>query len=133
MIFSGVFERHPKLRVGTVEYELGWIPSFLERMDYTYTQGIRRKEWMRFKGETIPSDFFRRNGFCSFQQDVAGLRDRGTIGLNALMWGSDYPHFESTFPRSRTVLEHMFQGVSDEDTARALGGNAAQLYQIDAA
>ena len=130
IIFSGVFERYPNLRVGSVEYELGWIPSFLERMDYTYTQGIRRKHWRRFEGDARPSDFFHRNAFCSFQQDAAGVRDREAIGLDTLMWGSDYPHFESTFPKSREVLTEIFRGVPAAHATRALVDNAARLYHI---
>ena len=67
MIFSGVFERYPKLQVGSVEQELSWAPHFIERLDYNYTQRIQgvTQEW-RFKGDTLPSDFFHNNIFLGF-------------------------------------------------------------------
>ena len=67
LIFSGVFERFPRLPVGSVEHELAWIPFFLDRLDYTYTDRPRRgPEWMRFTDpDMLPSDFFRRNVFAS--------------------------------------------------------------------
>ena len=74
LILGGVFERWPTLHVGSVEYELGWAPFFVERLDYTYLQRPRRKGWHRFDDpDVIPSDFFRRNVFVSFQSDALGI------------------------------------------------------------
>ncbi|MBI3327711.1 MAG: amidohydrolase [Nitrospinae bacterium] len=130
MIFAGVFERYPTLMVGTVEQELSWIPHFLDRIDYTYTQRARRAYWHRFKGDELPSDFFHRNVFCSFQEDALGIRDRYVIGIDHLMWGSDYPHQESTWPKSRQILETILQGVPEEEKVKIAGGNVARVYQF---
>ena len=92
MILSGVFERYPKLRVGSVEQEMAWVPHFLDRLDYTYTQRTQRDHWYRFKEDILPSDCFHRNVFVSFQDDPLGIRDRHIIGVDNLQWGSDYPH-----------------------------------------
>src|ERR1044071_8941060 len=73
MIFSGVFERFPKLQVGTVEHELSWIPHFLDRIDYTYTQRVQQERY-RFKEAMLPSDYFHRNVFAGFQEDAMGIR-----------------------------------------------------------
>ncbi len=101
MIFSGVFERHPGLMVGSVEHEAAWAPYFLERMDYCYSERTPRAGWYRFNGEARPSDFFRSNVFVSFQEDRVGVQLRQLIGVDNLLWGSDYPHAESTFPAPR--------------------------------
>jgi predicted TIM-barrel fold metal-dependent hydrolase len=130
MIFAGVFERYPRLMVGTVEQELSWIPHFLDRLDYTYTQRARRDYWHRFQGDILPSDFFRRNVFCSFQEDVMGIRDREVIGLENLMWGSDYPHQESTWPKSREILDKILAEVPADEKALIAGENAARLYHF---
>jgi predicted TIM-barrel fold metal-dependent hydrolase len=130
MIFSGVFERYPSLKVGTVEQELSWIPHFLDRIDYTYTQRARRAYWHRFKGDVLPSDFFHRNVFCSFQEDALGIRDRAIIGVDNLMWGSDYPHQESTWPKSRQILDKILEGVPDEEKVKIAGGNVARVYHL---
>jgi predicted TIM-barrel fold metal-dependent hydrolase len=130
VIFTGVFERYPRLRIGSVEHELSWVPHFLERLDYTYTQRARRPWWYRFKGSMLPSDFFHRNVFLSFQEDYLGIRDRAYIGVDALMWGSDYPHTEATFPRSRQILGRILEGVPDEEQRQITVTNAARLYHF---
>lgn len=133
LIFSGVFERFPRLRVGSVEHELGWIPFFLDRVDYVYTDRPRRgPEWKRFQDpDVLPSDFFRRNVFASFQQDPHGLRLLDVIGHDTPTWGSDYPHTESTFPRSREILKSVVGGLPDEDTYAIAAGTCARLYGFD--
>lgn len=134
MIFSGVFERHPKLRVGSVEHEVSWAPFFLFQMDYTYTQRPVRGGWHRFADKSaLPSDYFRRNCFMSFQEDAIGMRERETVGLGTLMWGSDYPHTESTFPRSREILERVLADVPEADRRAITCDNVARLYGFDLA
>jgi predicted TIM-barrel fold metal-dependent hydrolase len=130
MILAGVFERYPRLRVGSVEHELGWVPFFLDRLDYTYTQRARRPWWHRFK-DGLPSDFFHRNVFLSFQEDALGMRDRELIGVDQMMWGSDYPHTESTFPQSQKLLDRVFAGVADQERRRITCDNVARLYGFD--
>jgi predicted TIM-barrel fold metal-dependent hydrolase len=130
MIFGGVFDRHPDLRVGVIEHELGWIPFFLDRLDYTYTQRHGNARYPRFATAERPSDFFRRNVFCSFQDDALGLQERATIGIDGLCWGSDYPHTESTFPRSREIMDERLRaaGVPADEQRRICWENAAHLY-----
>jgi predicted TIM-barrel fold metal-dependent hydrolase len=130
MIFAGVFERHPRLRIGAVEHELGWIPYFLDQMDYTYTDRPLRGDWHRFESGVLPSDFFRANVFASFQEDAIGMRERDFIGVNTLMWGSDYPHTESTFPRSMEILAGIMDGVGTDDVRKIVSTNAATLYHF---
>lgn len=132
MIFSGVFERHPGLRVGTVEHELAWIPHFLQQIDYTYTDRPARGDWHRYRDPgALPSDYFHANVFCSFQEDVVGIRERDLIGVGSLMWGSDYPHTESTFPRSREVTRAILDGVPEDEQERIVYTNARELYGFD--
>jgi predicted TIM-barrel fold metal-dependent hydrolase len=84
LIFSGVFERHPGLRVAIVEFELAWAPHLLSTMDYTYRE--RHGEAIyRFKDGVLPSDFFRRNVVLSFQEDAIGIRLRDVIGVDNMM------------------------------------------------
>ena len=130
MIFSGVFERHPRLTLAIVEFELSWAPHVLTTMDYTYRE--RHGEAIyRFKDGMRPSDFFHRNVVLSFQEDAVGIRLRDIIGVDNMMWGSDYPHSESTFPRSRRILAEILSGVPDVEQAKIVGGNTARLYRFD--
>jgi predicted TIM-barrel fold metal-dependent hydrolase len=128
MIFAGVFERHPTLKVVSLEHEIAWAPHFLQTMDYTYTQRARRSQWYRFHDAALPSDFFHRNVMISFQEDALGLRLRDVVGVGNLVWGSDYPHAESTFPHSRRILDQLFAGVPDAERTQILDTNATALY-----
>jgi predicted TIM-barrel fold metal-dependent hydrolase len=130
MIFSGVFERHPRLMLAIVEFELSWAPNVITMMDYTYRE--RHGEAIyRFKDGMVPSDFFRRNVVLSFQEDAIGIRLRDVIGVDNMMWGSDYPHSESTFPESRRILSEILAGVPDDEQAKIAGGNTARVYNFD--
>ena len=131
MIYSGVFERYPKLQVGAVEHELAWVPYFLDRLDYYYLQTAIGINSYRYKEDMRPSDYFHRNVFVGFQEDTRGIQDRHIIGVDQLQWGSDYPHAESTFPRSREIIEEILADCTDEEKARIAGGNAARVYHLD--
>ena len=131
MIFSGVFERFPKLRVGSIEMELSWVPHFLDRIDYTYTQRVRDFTPYRFKNDMLPSDFYRSNVFLGFQEDGLGVQMREIIGVDQLMWGSDYPHFEGTWPRSREILDDILSDCSEEERAKIAGGNCSRIYRLE--
>jgi predicted TIM-barrel fold metal-dependent hydrolase len=132
LIFSSIFERHPRLRVAIVEFELAWAPHLLSTMDYTYRE--RHGEAIyRFKDGMLPSDFFHRNVVLSFQEDAVGIRLRDVIGVDNMMWGSDYPHSESTSPQSRKILSEILDGVSGDEHAKIVGGNTTSVYNFDVA
>ena len=130
MIFSGVFERYPALQLAIVEFELAWVPHLLGSMDYTYRERHEEATY-RYKNEALPSDFFHNNVYLSFQEDDIGIRLRDVIGVDSLMWGSDYPHSESTFPKSREILDRILEGVPQDEKNKIVGGTAASLYGFD--
>jgi hypothetical protein len=132
LIFSGVVEPHPSLTLTIVEFELAWDPHLLSTMDYTYRE--RHGEALyRFRHGMLPSDFFRRNVVLSLQEDAVGIRLRDVIGVDNMMWGSDFPHSESTFPQSRKILAEILAGVPDDQHAKIAGGNTAGVYHFDVA
>ncbi len=132
LIFAGVLDRHPRLLVGCIEHELGWIPHFLDRLDYTYTQRQGNRHYYRFRRASLPSEFFREQVFCSFQDDELGIRERYTIGIRGLTWGSDYPHTESTFPRSLPIMAKRLDGVPPDEQQMIVFGNLARIYRFEA-
>lgn len=129
LIFAGVCERYPRLRVGSVEHEISWAPHWLRQMDYTY------KERPVYSGYTsreglLPSDYWRRNMFAVFQEDDVGVQLRHRIGLDNMLWGNDFPHSESTWPRSRTFLAQMFEGVPAAERRKLLCDNAVTIFHF---
>ncbi len=136
MIFSGVFERHPKLYVVGVEYDTGFVPYFLNRMDWTYkefadfTYHLGGGKQPRFKNDMLPSDFWRQNVRMTFQEDSLGLFLREQIGVETMMWGSDYPHREATWPISQQKIDEFFDGLTIEERTMITGGNAAKVYNV---
>jgi predicted TIM-barrel fold metal-dependent hydrolase len=79
----------------------------------------------------LPSDFSHRNVVLGFQEDAIGIRVRDVIGVDNMMWGSDYPHNESTFPQSRKILAEILARVPEEEQARIVGDNTARAYNFD--
>ncbi|MCY3888679.1 MAG: amidohydrolase family protein, partial [bacterium] len=78
-----------------------------------------------------PSHYFSSNCFVSFQEDAVGVRVRDTFGAHTLMWGSDYPHTESTFPRSREVVAETLADVPADEQQMIVRDNCAALYGFD--
>ena len=132
MIYSAVFERYPKLKVLSVEQDIAWAPYFIDQLDYTYTQRPHREQgWPWFKGGLLPSDYFRSNILLSFQEDPRGVKDRHVMGVDNLLWGSDYPHTETTFPRTREITDEIFADVPEDETAKIVGENATRVYNFN--
>jgi predicted TIM-barrel fold metal-dependent hydrolase len=129
LIFSGVLERHPGLRFVIAESGIGWIPFVVERMDYTFD---RHRLWMKSGIRERPSDYFHRSFHATFQQDDrSGLLARHIAGVDNLLWASDYPHTDSTWPYSRHVVDDLFRDVPGEERAKITAANAVRLYRLD--
>jgi predicted TIM-barrel fold metal-dependent hydrolase len=124
---AGILERHPALAVVMVECGAGWLAWALDAMDEAYRE---HEMFVKPKLEALPSEYFRRQGAVTFQCDPVGIRNRGSTGDRCLLWGSDYPHPEGTYPRSREVLEKQFEGVPQESVDRITWQNAAELYGL---
>ncbi len=127
MITGGVFDRHPKLKVISVENDIGWMPKFLTRLEwYSWRFGPR---FPALKGRNA-ADLWREHISATFQDDVPGIRCRDLIGVENLMWGSDYPHFDSTFPRSREAIARNFEGVPESEQELILADNMVRIYNL---
>jgi predicted TIM-barrel fold metal-dependent hydrolase len=134
MTMSGVFARHPKLKLVSVEHEASWLPYFMERMDWHYQYNLRTSDHgYRYPDGELPSHYIRNNVMMSFTEDTPLMRLRDIIGVERLMWGSDYPHAESTFPRSEKLLTAAFVGVPVDEQALMVRDNCARVYGFDLA
>ncbi len=127
MIFSGVFDRFPGLKVVSVEHELGWVPHFIQTMDSQYVLCSHLLNH-RLKNDALPSDVARRHFFVTFQEDALGIETRGIIGADNIMWSSDYPHRESSWPESQRILKKILGGVSEAEQRKITYENAVRVY-----
>ncbi|MFQ5934215.1 MAG: amidohydrolase family protein [Dehalococcoidia bacterium] len=127
LVSSGLLERHPDLHFVIVECGAGWLPWVLYTLDDQYE---RKHMWISPKLEMKPSELFKRQGHTTFGDDLVALKMLDSIGAEALLWGSDYPHDEGTFPHSQEVIEKTFVDVSDEDKRKIVYENAASLYRF---
>jgi predicted TIM-barrel fold metal-dependent hydrolase len=128
LITSGVFERHPGIRAGLVESGIGFVPWLLETMDYAYKA---HHFWVRPVIPDLPSEYFRRHCFATFQEDHVGLQAVEVNGLvDNMMWANDYPHHEGSWPHSPASIERQMAHLSDESRAQILGLNAARVFNL---
>ncbi len=126
---SGVLERFPTLRFATIEAGIGWVPWLLEAMDEAYR---KHHFWVRPKLKNLPSEYYRRHGFSSFQEDKAGLDLVEGHGLaDNFMWANDYPHHEGTWPHSAEAIERTMGQLSDGARAKILGLNCARFLGLE--
>jgi predicted TIM-barrel fold metal-dependent hydrolase len=126
LIFSGVLERFPRLNWVFAETGLGWVSSVLEACDNEWE---RRQLW-REGIVTRPSELFRRQVYVDFWFETVGIELRDFIGIDNILWESDFPHITSTYPNSWSAVEHSLGGVSDEHREKILYRNAARLYHL---
>jgi predicted TIM-barrel fold metal-dependent hydrolase len=124
---SGVLARHPDLRVVMAESGSGWLAWTLHAMDDAYRE---HAGWVQPKLDELPSEYFRRQGSVTFQHDPIGLAAIPFTGDRCLMWGSDYPHPEGTWPHSAEYLARQFDGIDDAVRARVTCANAKELYRF---
>lgn len=130
MIFGGVFERYPELRVVCVEADAGWVPHYMYRMDHAYK---RHRNWLAPGVELsrLPSEYFSEHIYTTFQDDWVAFRMVNDMNWRRLMWANDFPHSDSTWPWSMDMLGEQTNALSAEQTQAILCGNVAELYNID--
>lgn len=128
LISSGVFERHPKLKAGSIEGGIGWVPWMLEAMDYSFQA---HHMWVRPVMPELPSFYYRRNCFSAFMEDHVTLPRAEELGIvDNLMWSNDYPHHEGSWPHSAESIERQMNCLSESSRGKILGLNAARVFQL---
>jgi uncharacterized protein len=130
LIFGGVFQRYPKLRVVCAEADAGWVPHYMYRMDHAYK---RHRNWLA-PGVTLdrlPSEYFAEHIFTTFQDDWVAFQMADMMNWRRLMWASDFPHSDSTWPWSQQVIAEQTGHLAAEQKRGILCDNVAELYQID--
>jgi len=130
LIFGGVFERYPQLKVVCAEADAGWVPHYMYRMDHAYK---RHRNWLAPDVELsrAPSEYFSENIYTTFQDDWVAFKLANDMNWKRLLWANDFPHSDSTWPWSRDMLQQQTRQLSSEQTEAILSTNVADLYQID--
>ncbi len=124
-ILTGTLERFPGLKIVFVEPMLYWIPGFLAQLDRKL-DGPYDLPGLKLK----PSEYFRRNMACTFMDDEVGLRQRELVGIENILWSTDFPHPATTWPNSRSVVERQFADIPEEERELITCGNAARIYGL---
>jgi len=129
LLWSRVLKDFPNLKIALSEGGIGWIPYFLERADYVHSH---HHYWTHqdFGGKQ-PSDVFREHVITCFIDDPVGVRNRHGIGIDTITWECDYPHSDTTWPRSPEILARSFEGVPDGEINKITHENALRWFRID--
>ncbi|MCD4524212.1 amidohydrolase family protein [Nocardioides sp. cx-173] len=139
MVMSGVFERHPNLKMAYTETGADWVPAYVAGMDGHYRAALVPNSPAEFFGgpavrnlPKLPSEYFKTNVWigASFMTPSEGAH-RYDIGVDRIMWGSDLPHSEGTYPHTLKALRAVFGGLPLEETKAMIAGNASELYGFD--
>jgi predicted TIM-barrel fold metal-dependent hydrolase len=126
-IYNGIFQRFPKLRMVIVESGVGWMSWMAEYMDRTWE---KQRFWTESSLTEKPSFYMDRNVFGSFINDRIGVLNRDQPGGRNIMWSSDYPHSETSFPNSHQVIERDFAGIPDKDINDIVCERARKVYSV---
>jgi predicted TIM-barrel fold metal-dependent hydrolase len=130
VLFSGIFDRFPQLKILLVEANIGWIPTLLEQADDMF----RRYRWYtgaHKEMRDMPSEVFQRNFWATFMIDTVGIEQRHRMNIDHIMWSSDYPHSGSDWPDSRITIERQMRGLPMAEVKKMLCTNAVGLYNLD--
>ncbi|MGF7233841.1 MAG: amidohydrolase family protein [Frankia sp.] len=129
LVWSPIFQKFKNLKIALSEGGIGWIPYFLERADYTYKQ---HKAWTRPElGGRLPSEIFLEHVVTCFIVDDFGLASLDRMNEDMVTWECDYPHSDSTWPRSPEVVAEAVTGLTDKQIDKVTHGNAMRVFSFD--
>ena len=127
LFLSGVFDRHPELRMLFAETHAGWLPFWFEQIDDRYQ---RHRWWAGVNLKMLPSEYIKSYFKFVFLEDHVAVKLREEIGVDTLCWSNDFPHSVSDWPYSWEVIEREFAGVPDEERRKILALNAAEWMRV---
>ena len=128
MIFEGVFDRCPALQMLAVEVGCGWVPHAAEMMDDRYW---RNRTHTGLTLKKLPSEYLRDNWGFTYIVDRIGVQMRHAIGIDNMLWSTDFPHHGNDYPYSRETIDQHFVNVAEAERHAILAGNAVRLYGLE--
>jgi predicted TIM-barrel fold metal-dependent hydrolase len=135
LVLAGVFERFPKLKIFFAETRLGWVPFWLEHMDLWYQRHLGwAEEYLGFKPlKELPGHYVRQNIYFSVQYERVAIEQRHNVGVDHIMFATDFPHIENEWPNSRPVIDKIYADVPEDDKRKIWAGNAVEFFKLDRA
>ncbi|MPZ15324.1 MAG: amidohydrolase family protein [Chloroflexi bacterium] len=134
LALAGVFDRFPRLRIFFGETQIGWIPFFMEMAEVRFARhsgwAERLLDWKPM--ERRPSEYVREHCYWGFQHDRVGVELRDKIGVDRIIWATDFPHQDSEWPNSMGVVAWNFTDVPEDETFRMVAVNAIEFFHLDA-
>jgi len=129
LLWSNVLRKFPDLQFALSEGSIGWLPYWLERIDYVYQQ---HRFWTHQDfGDQLPSQVARDHFTFCFISDKAGVDQRHAVGIDNITWECDYPHSDSSWPHSPESVIKQLDGVPDDEVNRITHGNAMRVFRFD--
>ena len=128
---SGVLAAHPSLHFVFVETNAGWLSWAMNTVDYYHEAFQQYEGWVWPSLPDKPSEYMARQIHGTFQDDRVAIRNLPDTGVEALLWGSDFPHAEGTFPHSRRTVQRLLKEVSPGDAAAIVAGTALRLFGFE--
>lgn len=129
LILSGVFDRHPKLKVVCAEFDVGWVANLVQQVDYWFGRASTYDAEKNINKQP-PSAYFKTNAFFTYQDDRAGVLTTPVFGADNFLWASDYPHGVTTWPASQATVERNCAGIDPAVKRKLNRDNVAKLYRL---
>jgi uncharacterized protein len=126
-IFSGIFERHPQLKIVTVESDASWVPHYGMRMDHAYNF---HRYWEKVKLSKQPSEYLKENIYFTMQDDYPVGEMTHLLPMHRVLWANDFPHSDGVWPNSQKVLGNITKNMSQQHINMIVHDNVANLYGI---
>ncbi len=130
MVLGGVFERHPDLKLVVAESDVGWLPHYMYRMDHAAR--INAEDGILKGLSKLPSQYIRSNVWATFQDDLTAYHSLGLMDVEHLLWASDFPHTDSTWPRSRQLIAEQAAHLNEAEHQAIFRDNTATLFNLPA-
>ncbi|MGD0118017.1 MAG: amidohydrolase family protein [Candidatus Binatus sp.] len=130
LIFGGVFDRHPNLRIVFAEFGVAWVPVFLQDAEHAYDIEDPILDELNSRPVKRPTHYWHNNCYSTFQNDRLGLKLLEYVGEDRVMWAQDYPHNEGTFGYSWSSRDDVIAATTNENARKILGETAVQLYGL---
>ena len=126
-VLGGTLERYPEVKLISVEAQIGWVPFWKYYIDHLYD---KHRWWTKFELPERPSFYVDRQLWFTFMEDPPGIELAHLCNVNRIMWSSDYPHSETTYPHSRKIAEEILSRLPSDQFQRVVRDNCAELYGI---